>query len=142
MMLRNLSAATAYDLGWVTLANPPTAEGVMKTRAELLRLEQGRDRETAADTPRSAITLEHHSMNTFMGNPFLTVFTALRDLRARLLAEDSEAPEQVTAGAPSAEKDEDKPERGSEELLHRLMDVILLYFSQYTGGRDWLRRYV
>ncbi|KAJ7742357.1 hypothetical protein DFH07DRAFT_708742, partial [Mycena maculata] len=80
-------------------------------------------------------------LTAFFDNPFLTVFIAIRDLHARLLAEEHEGMADITAQI-SSEADEDKPERSSKELLHRLMEVILLYFSLHTRGEDWLRRCV
>lgn len=137
-MLQHLTAASAYDLGWVTLTNSITKEGSLDIRKKLALLEEEM-KIPSTDTPADAMTLEHHPMSSFMYNPFLTVFTAIRDSRSRLLAETHEDPGDVTTQR-SVEAKESKKERSAEELLHRFMEVVLLYFSHHTKGTDWLRR--
>lgn len=83
------------------------------------------------------------AMHQFLANPFLSVFTALRDLRAR---GDSEAGghlgdnQQSEITNEQSELKGEQPE-GSEELLHRLMDTILVYFPKRGRGRVPLCRY-
>lgn len=140
-MLYRLKAAKALDLGLACMGKMAKLDPKLQHRGSLMEDEQN-TKEKTFDTSRKATTLELQSLTTFLTNPFLPIFTSIRDLRARRLAEKYENPNELTAGSKSGEADEDKPERGSEELLHRLMDVILLFFAQETDHQDWLRRLV
>ncbi|KAG5644905.1 hypothetical protein DXG03_007457 [Asterophora parasitica] len=137
IMLKYLRAASASQLEHVAVADLPADDPMLMYREELMKLEKRLSPESAAEvTPATTITPS--SMTNFLNNPFCLVFTAIRDLRSRLLAEEFEDPYDGLTGKKSAEEDEDKAERGSEELLHRLMEVILLFFAQQTGV-DWMR---
>lgn len=93
------------------------------------------------DTTRHATTLEVRPMTAFKYNSFCAVFSMIRaNLRARRLAEKYGHPTEKSLGSTTTEEYENKPERGSEQLLHRLMDGILLFFAEETCGEDWLRR--
>ncbi|KAJ6538434.1 hypothetical protein DFH09DRAFT_1323677 [Mycena vulgaris] len=136
-MLNYLVAATASDLGLVTVADLPSDDPRLLYREELIMLEKERGLASGLEITR-ATTIDATSMTNFLGNPFLLVFTAIRDLRSRLLAEQHGDLYDGLTAEQSGEANEDKAERGSEELLHRLMEVILLYFAQQTG-EDWFR---
>ncbi|KAJ6568221.1 hypothetical protein DFH09DRAFT_432418 [Mycena vulgaris] len=136
-MLNYLCAATADDLGLVTVADLPSDDSRLLYRQELIMEEKEEALGSGLELAR-ATTIDASSMTNFLGNPFLLVFTALRDLRSRLLAEECEDLYDGRSVEKSAEANEDKAERGSEELLHRLVEVILLYFAQETD-EDWFR---
>ncbi|CAK5267490.1 unnamed protein product [Mycena citricolor] len=142
-MLLNLVAASSTDLGSVSLTKH--TEGVQPELVAMLRLMQldRDDPHYLLDNIDGATTVMRKPMSDFLSNPFVSVFTALRDLRTRRLAENYE---HVLDGVSwdngkslSNESEEDKGERASQELLFRLMDVILQFFSRQKQGADWLR---
>lgn len=140
-MIYRLGQAKALDLGLAHFANLSKLYPDLEFRVPQMEAEM-KNKIKTLDTSRKATTLEVHPISTFKNNPFALAFTSIRDLRARRLAEKFEHPDDATFGSTTSEGDENKPERGSEELLHRLMDAILLFFSEETDGQDWLRRFV
>lgn len=165
-MLKAFVEAQADDLGLVTLdtlaksSAMPHHQGLIKKRDRALvrknkknpPLEDDKAKSTTLEAKRKnkknplleddnakSTTVDTRPISGFHGNPFLTAFTAIRDLRSRMLAEQYEADYDFSAKL-STEQDENKNEQGSEELLHRIMDVILMYFSELNKGYDWLRR--
>lgn len=139
-MLRHLNAATDLDLGYAFLGNTvePDSEEVIYLMA-MLRGDQARMESRRPDVPVGATMVFARPMSSFEDNPFLSVFIAIRDARARHLAENYEKSDMESAK--SGKVDEDKAERSCEGLLHRFVEVIMLFFAKHTGNKDMLRRY-
>ncbi|EDR07875.1 uncharacterized protein LACBIDRAFT_298147 [Laccaria bicolor S238N-H82] len=114
-MLGNLLAATEPDLS----SDPLFTAGSKRTT--------GHDSKPLVSGARA--------ISNFLSNPFFTFFTALRDLRTRRLTEKDIIEDD------SSEEDEGiKGEQGSEELLHRFMEVILAYHNtrhRFSEDRLW-----
>lgn len=67
-------------------------------------------------------------------NPFFSLFTALKDFVARSVTKD-------TNPLQSNSVEEDKGETGSEAVLYRLMDAMLVFSSRAWNTVDDYRRY-
>ncbi|CAK5267542.1 unnamed protein product [Mycena citricolor] len=144
-MLNKLCAASSIDLGSVSLSRNNAENPELHNLIRLMQLERDVP-DPFFPTPLDidgATTFARKSMSQFITNPFLTVFLSLRDLRARRLAEHYEdvrdGASVATKSGVTGESDEDKNEVASEELLHRLMDIVLVYYSRKTKDQDWLR---
>ena len=118
-MLKNLLAATEADLS----SDPLFTAGITSTTGHSSK----------------PLVSGARPMSNFLSNPFLTFFTALRDLRTRRLTEEKISEEECL-GDSSQEDEGIKGEQGSEELLHRFMEVILVYHNtrhRFCEDRLW-----
>lgn len=140
-MLDRLCKPSAADLGYITHNKLPSNLPALQNRQEKVKREQLRRERTGeeafVDHSPSSTTIEAHPLRDFILNPFLSVFTAIRDLRSRQLAEKYQDLKNFSLKM-STQAHENKSEQSSEELLHRLMEIIQL-LSQ-DAGEDWLRR--
>lgn len=134
--MQRLGEVSALDLGTAFL---PT-ENILDPALANLRRTVTLDGQLVSNISEPANTaLELRSLTRYLNNPFIRVFTGLCNHHAHMLAEESEDLDISTAM--SAEGADNTLEQESEEILHRLMETILLYFSSHTQGKDWLRRF-